>query len=61
LTWEQSSARRWYRQAKETKRGGKGDRESEHPSSTCEAGEVFPRRPGGGKGDAELRGRWRET
>jgi hypothetical protein len=38
-----------------------GDRESEHPSSTCEAGEVFPRRPGGGKGDAELGDRWRET
>ena len=39
----------WYRQTKETKCGGKDDRESQRPDSTGEAGEPDLRGPGGGK------------
>jgi hypothetical protein len=37
----------WYRQAKETKRGGRGGRKSQCLDSTEEAGELDPRGPGG--------------
>ena len=40
---------RWYRQAKETKRGETGERESECSGSTREAGERWPTGPCGGK------------
>jgi hypothetical protein len=39
----------WYRQAKETKRGGRGGRKSQCLDSTDEAGELDPRGPGGGE------------
>jgi hypothetical protein len=39
-----------YRQAKETKCGGTGHRESEHPDSTVEAGEPDPGDPVEGSG-----------
>ena len=68
------TARRWYRQAKETKCGGKGGRESEHLDSTGEAGELDPRDPVEGRGmpghgtvggrhdgDTEFRDRLNET
>src|SRR6266545_3828696 len=59
--WEQSQKREgWYYRA-ERKLGGTGGRVSEHLHSTGEAGEVFPGRSGGGKGDAGLRNRWRAT
>ena len=37
----------WYRQVKETKRGGKGGRKSQCLDSTDETGELDPRGPGG--------------
>ena len=46
-------AQGWYRQAKETKCGGTGVRESQRPDSTCEAGERDPIEPRGGKRDVE--------
>jgi hypothetical protein len=44
---EINRVRSWYRQAKETKRGGRDDRKSQCLDSTEEAGELDPRGPGG--------------
>jgi hypothetical protein len=57
--WGRTGDERWYRQAKETKRGEMGVKESERLVVPLSQGN-HPRDPGEGRG-RHLMNRWRET
>ncbi len=57
--WGRTGDERWYRQAKETKRGEMGVKESERLVVPLNQGN-HPRDPGEGRG-RHLMNRWRET
>ena len=60
--WEErNGSTAWYRQSKETKCGGKGDRVSEHFIVPITAGTLAPQGPGHREGNAESLNHCEET